>query len=69
MSMEWISVVGAGFILATVFWAGNTYNRISAIERALTEIKESIPALADIAVLRVQMDALRARVDILEGNS
>lgn len=64
--MEWISVVGIGFILATVFWAGDTYNRITSIERALVEIKESIPALADIAVLRVQLEALRARVDLLE---
>ena len=67
MSMEWVSVVGAGFILATVFWAGNTYNRISAIERSLAEIRESIPALADIAVLRVELAALKTRVDHIEA--
>jgi hypothetical protein len=67
MSMEWVSIVGSGFILATVFWAGNTYNRISAIERSLAEIRESIPALADIAVLRVELQAVKVRVDHLEA--
>jgi hypothetical protein len=66
MSMEWMSVVGGGFILATVFWAGSTYNRISAIEAAITDIKNSIPALGDLAVLRVEMDALKERVRHLE---
>jgi hypothetical protein len=64
--MEWISVVGLGFILATVFWAGNTYNRISAIERTLDEIKNTLPALADLAILRVELNGLRSRVEKLE---
>lgn len=69
MSMEWISVVGVGFVLATVFWAGNTYNRISAIEKTLGEIKESIPALAELAVLRVEIDGLKTRVSHLEAEA
>lgn len=64
--MEWTQVVGGSFICGTIFWAGSTYNRISAIERALAEIKNSIPALGEIAVLRVEIESLKDRVHKLE---
>jgi hypothetical protein len=64
--VEWTQVVGGGFIFGAVFWAGSTYNRIKAIEEALSELKEAIPALGQIAVLKVEIDSLKDRVHKLE---
>lgn len=64
--VDWIAIVGSGSILGAVFWAGNTYNRISAIEKTLIELKDSIPKLADIASMRTDLDNLKERVHKLE---
>jgi hypothetical protein len=67
--VEWTQVVGGSFICGTIFWAGSTYNRISAIEKTLVELKNSIPALAQIEVLRVEIDSLKDRVHKLEAEA
>jgi hypothetical protein len=68
--MTWKLTLGGGFMVASVFWAGSTYNRVVGIEASLQDIRAQLPALGKVAVLEQkqtdmqwQMDRMQAQLD------
>lgn len=57
---------GATFMIAAIFWAGSTYNRVAGIEASLQDIRAQLPALGRVAVLDAKQDAMQRQIERLQ---
>ena len=60
------SALGTSFIIATVFWAGATYQRVSAIEIHLSSIDVQLSKLADLSSISERTIENSRRIQKLE---
>lgn len=51
----WTQVIGGGFIIGAIFWAGATYSRIGRIEKDLTGLIEKLEALAELEIIKARI--------------
>ena len=54
--VPWNELIGGGFVIGSIFWAGATYQRIGRIEKDLTGLISQLAALADIQTMKSQID-------------
>lgn len=57
---------GAVFVIASIFWAGATYNRVQGIETQLGVIQAQISKLGDFQALQERSVEQQRRLDKLE---
>ncbi len=51
----WNQIIGGGFIIGAIFWAGATYSRIGRIEKDLGGLVEQLKGLAELETVKVQV--------------
>lgn len=58
--------IGSSFLIAAVFWAGATYNRVQAIELHLTNIDQAVAKIGDIQAIAERTADTQRRLEKLE---
>ena len=58
--------VGSTFVIAAIFWAGATYNRIQAIETHLGSIDAAVAKIGDLQTVEERTADIQRRLDKLE---
>lgn len=58
--------VGSTFVIAAIFWAGATYNRIQAIEIHLTNIDSAVAKIGDLQTVEERTLDIQQRLNRLE---
>ncbi len=53
--MDWNTVIGGGFAVGAIFWAGATYQRIGRIEKDLSGLVGQLVGLAHIETMKAQI--------------
>jgi hypothetical protein len=52
----WNQIIGGGFVVGSIFWAGATYSRIGRIEKDLGDLIKKLGALAELDKLKSQIE-------------
>ncbi len=53
--MDWNQIIGGGFVIGSIFWAGATYQRIGRIEKDLGGLVNQLVGLAHIETMKSQI--------------
>lgn len=61
--------LGGGFLVATIFWAGATYDRMGNMEKSLTSIEAALITLNDVPTMRLRINSLEGEVNELKNES
>ena len=61
----WNQVIGGGFVIGAIFWAGATYSRIGRIEKDLASMINKIGALAEIGAMKLQLETHNREIVML----
>jgi hypothetical protein len=51
----WNTIIGGGFVVGAIFWAGATYQRIGRIEKDLGKFVDQISKLAHLETMQAQI--------------
>lgn len=49
-------LLGGGFVIGAIFWAGATYSRIGRIEKDLAGLVKQLEALAHLETMKARLD-------------
>lgn len=63
--MDWNALIGGGFAIAAIFWAGATYSRIGRIEKDLRDLAGKLAGVTEIAVIKSQIEGQRKEIAML----
>ncbi len=55
MNEAWNTIIGGGFVIGAIFWAGATYSRIGRIEKDLAGLLSSLKALSHVETMQAQL--------------
>lgn len=56
MNEAWNTIIGGGFIIGAIFWAGATYSRIGRIEKDLGGLVGQLKALSHLEVMQAALN-------------
>ena len=65
MNEAWNTIIGGGFVIGAIFWAGATYSRIGRIEKDLGGIIGKLGELAELALIKSQIETHNEEIVML----
>lgn len=63
--MDWNTIIGGGFAVGSIFWAGATYSRIGRIEKDVRDLAQKLGSVAEIAVMKLQLESQNREIAML----
>ncbi len=56
MNEMWNTIIGGGFVIGAIFWAGATYSRIGRIEKDLGGLVGKLEGLSHIETMKAAIE-------------
>ena len=51
----WNTIIGGGFVIGAIFWAGGTYARLGRIEKDFGGLVEQLKGMSEIIIIKAQI--------------
>lgn len=63
--MDWNQIIGGGFVVGSIFWAGATYSRIGRIEEDMKKLILQLGGLSELGLMKASIKTHNEEIVLL----